>query len=556
MNRLLTRLAITSMLAVMAVAGMASKQASAQSMDMQPGIVISVASLETQFSDIENLVEASGFAQMKGLVRMGSSEYVKGIDLARPWGAMLFFEGASPEPEVLAFIPVKDIEDVLDTISQFADIDGDDGEYVITPDGGEAIYVQVVEGTAFISPKKERLSDLPMNPAELLENLHSDYNLAARIYGQRIPEELRTQMIDLIREGAMAEFENDDSPAAAIQKANLEYSMRSIESFINETDEVVVGLCIDETGKRIYADAKLVGLPGSSFAKQAATFAEAGESRFSGFVHDSTAANANFAGKFTKEDAEQAIAALDNIFDEARKSLESEQGGDMTADDVANLKKAIDAIRECSVDTMNGGVIDMGMALSLDDGELRFAAASTIANSGKLEEALKDIAKTLEGKEVPVRFQFDVSNENGTRWHEIEVEIPENEEEARGVFGNSIKMQIGASDDAVYLAVGNSAKEFLNECCARTAGDAEKAAMQMNFRLLPIMKFISKVQNANELKMLVDSMPEEGDDRIRMTAKMIENGQLLRMEMQNGILEILGKAGMAMGGGFAPPEDF
>jgi hypothetical protein len=555
-NRLLTRLALTTMLAVLAIAGMPARQSVAQSMDLQPGIVISVASLDTQFSDVENLVEASGFGQMKGLVRMGASEYVKGLDATRPWGAMLFFEGASPEPEVLAFVPVKDIEDVLDTLAQFADIDGEDGEYVITPDGGVEMHVQVVEGTAFISPNKERLADLPLNPVELLDNLHSEYNVAARIYGQRIPAELRQQMIDLIREGAMQEFENDDSPGAAIQKANFEYSMRSIESFINETDEIVVGMCVDEAGKRLFADVKLVGLPESSFAKQAATFAEAGDSRFSGFVHDSTSANANFAGKFTKEDAEQAIEALDNIFDEARKSLDEEQGGDLTADDVENLQKAIDAIRECSVDTMNGGIVDMGMALSLDKNELRFAAASSVSNSAKLEEALKNIAKTLDGKGIPVKFDFDMSNEDGVRWHQVEVEIPEGEEEARGVFGNSIKIQIGVADDAVYLAVGNSAREFLKECLDRAADGSEKAAMQMNFRLLPILKFISKVQDSSEMNMLVESLPEEGDDRIRMTAQMIENGQLLRMEMQNGILEIFGKVGMAMGGGFQPPEDF
>ena len=151
-------------------------QAQAQTdMEIQPGVVISSCSIDEHLDDVEYIMEASGFAQMAPLVRIGTSEYLRGLDTTKPIGSMLFFEEDTPEPKVLAFIPVTDIDDVLDTIAPFVDIDEEGDKIVLTADDGTEFTVKESGGFAFVTDKPELLGSLPDNPLEMLEKMHESY---------------------------------------------------------------------------------------------------------------------------------------------------------------------------------------------------------------------------------------------------------------------------------------------------------------------------------------------------------------------------------------------
>ena len=125
--------------------------------------------------------------------------------------------------------------------------------------------------------------------------------------------------------------------------------------------------------------------------------------------------------------------------------------------------------------------------------------------------------------------------------------MPQSEEEARNILGEKLNILLGVGDDVLYAAAGDSAKELLTKCMNGSAS-GDQPCMQANFHLLPFLRFASKFQDAGELRMIADALPEEAEDRMRMTVEMIENGQQVRMEMQDGILEIFGKVGQSMGG--------
>lgn len=544
---------------VVLTTSLAPRDVVAQSnMDLQPGVVISLTNLNEHLSDVEHLIEASGFGQMKGLVRMGVSEYIKGIDADKPMGAMLFFEEGNPEPNVLGFLPVTDIEDVLDTIAPFVDIDGDDGKYVLTTVAGTGISVHVVDGFAFVSENADLMDNLPADPAGLLEDLPAEYNLAARVYGQRIPEDLRQQAIDLVRQGAAENMdEGDDSPEAMLQRANFEYSMESIEGLINDTEEVVAGLKIDQDGKRIYVDIKFVGTPDSDLARQSKTMAEAPPTRFGGFLTDSASVNFNFCGKFDEKELVQFQKMLDEVGEAAKKGISDEvEAEKMTAEEAESITLVLDNFVEVARDSFATGVVDGGGALVLSEDDANFAFGMQAVNASKLQTSLKELAKMAEAKDAPMSFNFDASTENGVRYHEMEISIPEDEEEARAFFGDAIKVTVGIGDDVVYVAGGKNPKPLLADCIAGTA-PADMPCTQFNLHLIPILRFFSTFQDSQEMQMIADALPDSGDDMIRMTATMIENGQLIRLEMQDGIVEIFGKVGQSMGGGFGgPPQDF
>ncbi|MGI9517142.1 MAG: hypothetical protein ACR2NP_08860 [Pirellulaceae bacterium] len=550
MKKLLLKLQLA--VAALLVASAPLSAVAQTDMDMEPGVVISMASLEEHLSDMEHLVEAAGFGQMAGLVRMGAAEYIRGLDPDKPMGSFLFFHEDTPEPDVLAFVPVKDIEDVLDTLAPFVDIDEDGNDIVLTANDGTEITVREREGYAFIVQDAAMLENLPANPASQLENLPSQYNFAARIFGQRIPAELRQQAIDLIRDGAAAEMENlGDSPEAELQRANFDYSMAQLEAFINETEEVIVGLGIDEEGNRVLIDMTVIGLPDSRLARQSQVLADAPESQFKGFLLEGSAANFHISGKMLDDDIEDIQTMIESLTDAAQKQIDEELSGD----EAELAKRIVSDLIEVVQASVAKGYMNAGGSLVLNDDSAALAFGTSIAEGAKLEDSVKEIASYAEEEDVPVEFRFDVRSDNGVRYHEIDVMIPDSEEEMRAMFGDKLSILLGVSDDALYLAAGKEPADLLTRCM-QGSGIETDAVVHMDLHLLPILRFISNFQDAGELEGIADILPETADDRMRFTVDAVENGQTFRFEMQDAVLQILGALGQSMGGGFGPPQDF
>jgi hypothetical protein len=179
----------------------------------------------------------------------------------------------------------------------------------------------------------------------------------------------------------------------------------------------------------------------------------------------------------------------------------------------------------------------------------------TLKDTAKLDSSLREVAELASADEAPVEFRFDASNVDGVNFHEVDVLIPEHEEEARNILGERLTLKLGLGDDVVFLSGGPGGDELLQECRNGSA-QGELAAMEMNLHLLPLLRFIAKVQDTPELGTVIESLPESSEDQIRMTMNIIENGQSVRFEMQDGVLEIFGKIGQSMGGMAPPMEDF
>ncbi len=538
----------------------APTQAVAQSdLDLRPGVVISVANVNEHLSDVEHLMEAAGVGQMAGLVRMGAAEYIRGIDADKPMGALLFFNEENPEqPGIVGFVPVTEIEDVLDTLAPFVEIDENGDDILLTADDGTEITTRVVDGYAFMVQDPEMLDRLPENPANLLGDLPTEYNIAARVFGQNIPESLRTQAIELIKSGAEAEMNNlGDGPEAELQRANFEYSMAQMEGFINETEEVVAGLAIDAENNRIYIDVKVVGLADSKLAKQSNEFPNAPATRFAGFLMDDAAATFHMCGKLLDEDVQQFQQMVDNLESATTEDIDGNvASGDMTEQEAVGAKKVVADLFKVLRGSLGKGYMDLGGSLVLGESDVQFALGMGIAEGSKLEASVKEIAVWAEADGAPVAFEFDIATENGVRFHKVKFEIPESEEEMRQIFGGKVELLLGVGDEALYAAMGKDPQAMLSQCMAGSASQVGEGVVgQFNMRLIPILRFLSQVQNAQELSGIAELLPEEADDRIRMTMGMVPNGQHFRFEVEDAILKVLTEIGQSMGGGFAP-QDF
>ena len=553
MNRILSGLRLATLGLLIAVL---PSQVQAQSMDLQPGVVISLTNVEEHISDIEHLMEAAGVGQLAGLVRMTTGEYLRGIDVDKPIGALLFFDEDNPEePDVMSFLPVTDFEDVLDTLAPFVDIDEDGDDFILTAADGTEITTRVTDGYAFMVMDKEMLETLPENPAEMLEDLPKEYNVAARVFGQNIPEGLRQQAIDLIKAGAESEMRNlGDGPEADLQRANFEYTMSEMEGIINETEEFVAGLAIDEDGGRIYLDFKMVGVEGSKLARQSNEFAKAPATRFGGFLVEDAAANFHVNGKLLEEDIEKVQKVIGDIENAARAQIEEE---DLEGEEAKAAQQLVDDLAQVVRDSVAKGHMDGGGSLVIENGDLQLVMGMSIAEGAKLETSVKKLAEWAKADDVPAKFNFDMATENGIRYHQIVLEVPSDEVEAREMFGEELEVLLGVGDDVVYLAAGKDCKALLTKCMNGTAPTMEEGMMtQMNMSVWPILRFMATVTDEADLTDIAELLPEDASGRIRMTMRAVPNGQQFRFEMEDAMLKVLTEIGQSMGGGGFAPDDF
>ena len=131
----------------------------------EPGVIVSIAKIQEQLDDIGYLLDGSGFGQFKVMIKMQAKEFLKGVDTARPAGALLYFSENEMIPNVVGFLPVSNMQDLLTVIGEYAEVDEkEDGVVSVALDNGTEVFAKEKNGYAFISNNAENLAGLPSDP--------------------------------------------------------------------------------------------------------------------------------------------------------------------------------------------------------------------------------------------------------------------------------------------------------------------------------------------------------------------------------------------------------
>ncbi|MFK7766209.1 MAG: hypothetical protein AB8B55_03120 [Mariniblastus sp.] len=521
----------------------------------EPAVVVSIAKFKEQMNDVNYLLTASGFAQMKFMASAMVKGYTKGLDSDKDAGVMLFLNEDSPEPDFLGFVPVTDMEEMLDVISQMAEVEEEDDFTTITTDQGVTMMIREHNGYAFISNKEEMFDSLPDAPGKMLGDLPSKYNLAAKVYAQRIPQSMRDQFTQMIKESSEQTLDSldEDDELAELQRKNLEMSMKQMEMMITESDTLTIGMSADKDGKNLLMDLQFTGLPDSSLAKKLLNSKADQPSRFTGFLMDGAAFTQNQIANLDAEDAAEYAKQIDQLQKTIIKGIDED--GDLTDDEIETVDGALTKLMGALKDTLNEGLLDSGAVVMLEDGEINFAFGAQVSNPAKVEGAVKELVAMAEDK---MGGQIEVNLNSGSHkavtFHEVVVEIPDDEEEAREMLGDQVTIVVGIGKKEVYFAGGSNPVATLKKAMDGTA--MAKEMMQYNFYVTPMLKFAASMEGDPAMEKMAAALEAAGKDRVSMTADLIENGINVRFEMQDGILSLI-KVGFeaASGGGFAPSDD-
>ncbi|MEL7497597.1 MAG: hypothetical protein AAFN77_08300 [Planctomycetota bacterium] len=532
---------------------MPSQQLLAQSQP-EPAVVISIAKFDEQLKDVNHILTASGFPEMKFIASAAIKGYTKGLDTKRNAGVMLFFSERMEAPDFLAFVPVADIDDMLDVVSGMAEVDEDGDLFVVVAPDGTEILIKEQSGYAFISTNEDMLKDLPADPGSTLGDMPTKFNLAAKVMPERIPEELKDEIVRLIEEGSEQTMDNlGDDIQSELQRKNFEMQMQQMEMVLDQTKEMTFGMCVDQDTNSMFMDVFFTAKDGTELAKKMANAKPTAPSRFSGFLMDKAAVTMNSNSRMDASDAKTYSDVLDDLKEAVFEEMDDED--EFTEDERDTLQDAVSDIFDVVKTTMSEGVFDGGMVVMLDGDDLNFAAGMQVSDPIKIQNTVKKLVPMIEkraGDKVEVKL--DVRKYKGVNFHEILVPIPDSEEEMQAAFGDELKLVLGMGNQSVYVAGGNKPNELLKKAMDET--NIATDMQQFNVYVTPILKTISKFNAPVEMEVMADKLAEVGKDRISVVTNLIENGTHTRFEMQDGILSLI-KVGFEsfQGGGF-PDDDF
>lgn len=552
MNRLLQPLWLAALAVGLIVAPLASAQAQ-QAGNLKPVAVVSIAHVDKLLGDIDYLTTAGGAADTGRLVALMAGPYVDGLDKTKPAGLYVTLDGE--KPVVIGFVPTKDLTKVLATLADQVGEPKDVGDGVKQLGEFPPMFLKLEGGFTFVTNEQANLAKLPKDPVALLGGLEKSYSIAARINMQNIPQMYKDQMIDQMREGFEAAPIEADDPAQreAAEKIGRN-ALDQIIRVIDESQDITVGWAVDPTAKSTYLDVVFTAKEGTKLAKEMAMLKDA-KTNFAGFLLPDAGFTMNFSSEVTDQDQiQQSVALLETLQASMIKELEKETLDD---EEKTEAKALITTVFEVLTATVKEGKSDGGAVALVEPESLTFVAGGQIVDAPKLEGALKRAVAFAQKKQPEelkdVEIKFDASTHGGIRFHKISFPVPD--PEAQRVFGDRLNMIVGVGDKSAYLAVGTKAEDTLKKVIDTSAADAGKPVPpgQMNLAVAPFIKFAASVEDNPITAALADAVERvKGNDHVRIHVKPVENGQLVRFEVEEGVIKIIGDAvkSATQGGGF------
>jgi hypothetical protein len=512
----------------------------------EPAVVISIASLDKQMVMIEHLLTASGFPQFKFMVQSPVKQYSKGINTKKPVGVLLFLNEEKEIPDVLAFIPVTNLDDVLDNVAGFVQVDEEGDDVTISMDNGTQLFIRKKGEVALITNDEAVFALAPSNPEATLDELPAKYNFSAKVFGSRIPPALRQQWMDTMRDGYEQQMQmlGENTLQADLQEMNW----KQFERALNDMGTVTMGMATNKDEKNIVLDFEILAESNSEMAKRFNESSLKEGSQFKGFLMKDAAMTAHVYSGIAPEDVEQSQKMLDKIPEMVREQLEDE---DLSDEEIEMMEKVASGFGKIVADTLAQGKMDGGAVLMGEDEGLNFAAGFAVANPKELENLVKQVVPQIEqsaGSRVQV--ELNSGSYKDVTFHRFTIEMPDDSEEAINLLGEQAQILVGIGNKSVYFAFGSNPLDLVKKSMDDAGPSEPQPAFQMNMFMAPMMKIVSRASSEDPMpKRMAKKLAETGADRIRLTTEYIPNGYRGRLEIQDGVLSMIKVAADGFSGG-------
>lgn len=509
----------------------------------KPAAIISINSVDEWLLDVGFVSTLAGQPLPKQALEQQLGGFVQGLDRSRPIGATVTFT-QGPIPNVLAFVPVKNLQQLLGSLARVGvqAQDGGNGVKVINA-GFFQIYIKEQGGWAFVGQSPAAFNNLPKDPLKLLGGLNKKYDFAIKGNLQEVPQAMRQALVQQVEQGAslgLRQQPGESQESYELRKTVTKMQIKQMKDLLESTDSMTIGLSIDRKVKEVFLDMVFTGIPGSELARQAANF-KSTKSQFAGFLMDGAAVTVNFASKVGQAD----VAQFEQMVQMAKQNAvrEIDNDGSISDDVKKEVKSILDEVIEVAYATLKQGKVDAGAVVVLDNKSVQFAAGGLLADGKKLESAFKKLVKLAEQEPDFPKVKMNASSYKGIDFHSITVPVPD--PEAARFLGESLEVVVGMGKTSAYVAFGKDCTSLVKKVIDSSASKANDTVppLQMNVALGPILDFASSFDDNQVLQALAVMLKQSNNkDHVSIVGRGVPNGQAIKIVVESDIIKAIGAA--------------
>lgn len=523
--------------------------------------VLSVASYNELLADVgligkltDNPDLPKGLEVLLNLVTR--SRGLAGMDKSRPGGLVVQTDGQTLRG--YGFVPVSDLDALLEVLEPAVGKPAEAGDGLLRikgKGGGKPVFIREGHGWAFFADHKEWLATVPDDPASLLDGLGERYDLAVRFYAANVPEKHRRQLIAQIKEGAAREAKrraHESEEQFALRSKIEDEMLQSVLTLIDDVEQITLGFSLDHEAQNASAELSVIARRGSQTAAAVAKLRQ-NRSRFAGFMVPEAALAANWSGQMPERKVAVLSAVVDAMRAQAMQDIERQKKPEAERE---LAKEVVGTVLDALKATVEKGRADGGVAVLLEPEAATIVAGGVLVGAPSLEEAARKVveAAKAEHPEIGDWVRFDAEHYKSVEFHTLSIPIPpdaEDREKVVALIGEKLEVVVGLAPEAVYLAAGREPLKQLKQAIDSSAELAGAAVepLRCALDLGTLARFVAAVgkpreqaQAARVAKILADTPTQ---DHITLVARMIPRGVCYRLEVEPGVLRMLGRLATA-----------
>ncbi len=559
------RKALSAVLAATLLLGARSvysaEESAAQPSAMKPVVAVALSGYDEILGDLR-VISPPLAMMLEGAVNsFTDNKGLEGLDRSRPWGFLIRTNGQ--EFPMHAFVPVTDLKKLLKSLEPAIGDPAEAGEGVYEFETeSRVLYVKQVGDWAFVTTTVEGFRDVPENPAETLGNLAKDYDLGVRVTVKNVPPFFRQMILGMMQLGAqrgLPQQPDESEEDQQLRQKAFEQGMKQFSEMLDELDSLVVGIQIDEKAGVGALEYQMSAIEGSDLAKQMKQADEV-KSGYTGFLLPEAAVTLSMATTVAREDIEQVKTQLETAKANALEELEEQE---LSEEELALATKLLNEIMAVLEKTIEGGKFDMGAAARLGPDMLTAVAGAHVVEPERVEEVLRSLVKQVikDEPEAAEAIKLDAETFQDVRFHTLSIPVEElkGAEGIKDLVGDRLDVVVGIGKQSLYAAAGRNAGDMLKQAIEKSKAAPEKTVppMQLKIAVTPLVKAIGAATDDDQVSSTADLVAQmlegsEKKDHIIVTTTSIPNGTKTRVELEQGVLKILGALPMFLGGMGAP----
>ena len=510
----------------------------------QPFLVVSVASFERLMEDADFMFATAGRPELSELIggALSNVRDLKGLNRDSSAGLLLFLDGLTPVP--IGFVPVKDIDEMMKTITVGPVTTNkiEEGLYEIRGPN-QSLFAKISGSYAFVARTRENLDRDLSDPAEYTRRLAASYDLAVAVNLRAIPKSSRELLLDFLRASTEASLQQrDDEPDAVyrIRKAGGTVNLENTEMFLTQAEEATLGFNVSSAEKSAFLELVITADPKSEYAKVLNELGTS-RSRFTPLLRNSAPLTASAAlmvdkngRKFLKELMSVAETELIGKLDK------TDAPGETKVSPISELFKSVQtSVAEGKLDFVAQFVGD-------PPGPFTFAGGVRIAETEKFNIGLTEIFERLKDKSEFESVQTNLVEHRDVVLHRLQGKsVPER---ANRLFGQDHGLYIGSGNGILWFAIGAenalpALKSMIDTVTDAPADDNPVVPAQFVMHVSSWLGLAERPDGStNPIVELMRESFGPGGGTIRADLKPIQDGLQVRMNADEGFIRLLGKA--------------